>query len=104
MSKKKTWQELKAEHLTPEQQAEAKDRAFAELIELRLSEFRQALEMTQDQVAGELGRQQSAVAALEKRGDMLVSTLRKYVAAMGGHLEIVAHAPKLSSPIRISLA
>jgi hypothetical protein len=49
-----------------------------------LAEVRAALVKTQDEVARVLKVKQNAVAQLEKRSDLLLSTLRKYVEAMGG--------------------
>ena len=53
-----------------------------------LAELRKALVKTQDEVAKVLNVKQNAVAQLEKRSDLLLSTLRKYVEAMGGELAV----------------
>ena len=53
-----------------------------------LAEIRAALVKTQDEVARVLNVRQNAVAQLEKRSDLLLSTLRKYVEAMGGELTV----------------
>ena len=53
-----------------------------------LAEVRTALFKTQDEVARVLNVNQNAVAQLEKRSDLLLSTLRKYVEAMGGELAV----------------
>lgn len=53
-----------------------------------LAEIRSALVKTQDEVARVLNVKQNAVAQLEKRSDLLLSTLRKYVEAMGGELAV----------------
>ncbi|MEI6029273.1 MAG: XRE family transcriptional regulator [Betaproteobacteria bacterium] len=53
-----------------------------------LAEVRTALILTQDEVARVLNVKQNAVAQLEKRSDLLLSTLRKYVEAMGGELAV----------------
>jgi DNA-binding XRE family transcriptional regulator len=53
-----------------------------------LAEVRTALVKTQDEVARVLNVNQNAVAQLEKRSDLLLSTLRKYVEAMGGELAV----------------
>lgn len=53
-----------------------------------LAEVRAALAKTQDEVARVLNVKQNAVAQLEKRSDLLLSTLRKYVEAMGGELAV----------------
>lgn len=67
----------------------------AELIaeELTLSELRKALKLTQVRVAKSLGVTQDSVSRLEKRTDLLLSTLRKTVEAMGGKLSLVAEFP-----------
>jgi transcriptional regulator with XRE-family HTH domain len=55
-----------------------------------LAELRQARERSQEELARELKVGQPAVAKLEKRADMYVSNLRRYVEALGGSLEITA--------------
>jgi len=61
--------------------------------EASLCELRQALKLTQEQLAEALGIGQEGISKLEKRSDLLLSTLRSYVEAMGGHLSIVAEFP-----------
>jgi len=53
-----------------------------------LAEVRAALVKTQEEVARVLNVGQNAVAQLEKRADLLLSTLRKYIEAMGGELAV----------------
>ena len=62
--------------------------ALATLKDLRL-----AAEQTQADLAAELGVGQDSISRLEKRSDMLLSTLRHYVESMGGKLELVAQFP-----------
>ncbi len=68
------------------------ERRTAEIIEeeLTLRQLRQAHARTQAELARRLRMKQPNVAKLEQRSDMLLSTLRAYVAAMGGELELVA--------------
>ncbi len=75
----------------------------AELIseEMTLRDMRKALEMTQETVAEALGIKQVNVSQMEKRSDLLLSTLRKYVNAMGGELELVARFPD-RKPMKIA--
>lgn len=61
--------------------------------DLSLAELRRARLMTQDQLAADLHINQASVAKLERRTDMYLSTLRRFVEAMGGELEIVARFP-----------
>ena len=67
----------------------------AELIaeEMTLRELRKARALTQASVARELGIGQDAISRLEKRSDLLLSTLRRTVEAMGGSLSLVARFP-----------
>jgi transcriptional regulator with XRE-family HTH domain len=62
--------------------------------EMPLQELRRALDLTQQQVAASLGINQVAVSKMEGQTDMYVSTLRRFVEAMGGELRIVAHFPE----------
>lgn len=67
----------------------------AELIaeEMTLRELRHARQLTQVRMAKKLGITQDSVSRLEKRSDLLLSTLRKTVEAMGGNLSLVAEFP-----------
>ncbi|MBK7663037.1 MAG: XRE family transcriptional regulator [Sterolibacteriaceae bacterium] len=58
-----------------------------------LKDLRQAVAQTQEELAATLGVGQDTISRLEKRSDMLLSTLRRYVEAMGGKLELVAKFP-----------
>lgn len=61
--------------------------------ELTLRELRRARKLTQVRMAKEMGISQDSVSRLEKRTDLLLSTLRKTVEAMGGQLRLVAEFP-----------
>jgi len=67
----------------------------AELVaeEKSLRDLRHALALTQEHMAEVLGVRQESVSRLEKRSDLLLSTLRGYVKAMGGELRLVAEFP-----------
>lgn len=58
-----------------------------------LKDLRHAAQQTQEQLAATLGVGQDTISRLEKRSDMLLSTLRHYVESMGGKLELVAQFP-----------
>lgn len=84
----------KIAQLPPEQQAEIAaeaERLRAEYLTLR--DLRKARELTQVQLAETLGQKQVSIAKLEKRTDLLLSTLRRYVEAMGGRLDLVVEFP-----------
>ena len=56
-----------------------------------LGDIRKAMSKTQTEIARELGVGQVAVAQLEKRSDLLLSTLQRYVRATGAELSLVVH-------------
>jgi transcriptional regulator with XRE-family HTH domain len=78
------------------------DRA-AEIIaeEMSLRDLRKARKLTHARVAKTLGIAQHSVSRLEKRSDLLISTLRKTVKAMGGDVRIVAEFPD-RAPVMLS--
>jgi DNA-binding XRE family transcriptional regulator len=61
--------------------------------EKTLRDLRQALAMTQERMAETLGIGQESISRLEKRSDLLISTLGSYIKAMGGELRLVAEFP-----------
>ncbi len=63
------------------------------LAEMPMHALRDALQFTQQQLAEELGVKQGSISKMERRPDHLVSTLRRFVEAMGGKLELNAHFP-----------
>ena len=72
--------------------ARARSRALAKgmLTEMALQEIRRARQTTQTNLAKSLKINQAAVSKMERRTDMYISTLRTYVEAMGGRLDIIA--------------
>jgi transcriptional regulator with XRE-family HTH domain len=75
----------------------------AELIaeQMTLQELRRARKLTQVRMAKKLGVSQDGISKLEKRSDLLLSTLRKAVEAMGGRLSLVAEFPD-RNPVALS--
>ena len=80
--------------LVDERRARVEARA-AELIavEMTLRDLRKARDLTQARMAERLGVGQDNISRLEGRADMLLSTLRSYVQAMGGDLDVVVRFP-----------
>jgi transcriptional regulator with XRE-family HTH domain len=80
--------------LSPAQRKKVEARA-ADLIaeEMTLRQLRKARKLTQVRMAKTLGISQDGVSRLEKRSDLLLSTLRKTVEAMGGSLSLIAEFP-----------
>ena len=79
--------------LTADGRAKADSLTDAMARNLSLTELRRARAMTQEQLATDLHIGQASIAKLERRTDMYLSTLRRFVEAMGGELEIVARFP-----------
>jgi transcriptional regulator with XRE-family HTH domain len=79
----------------PKKRQQAIKKRAAELIaeETTLRQLREARERSQVEVAKQLHIKQAAVSKLERRTDMYLSTLRGFIEAMGGKLEIVARFP-----------
>lgn len=88
---------------TPGERAKVAART-AELVEeeLTLRDLRQARRLTQQRMAELMGVEQENVSRLERRADLLLSTLSSYVAAMGGQLRLVAEFPN-RQPVAIAL-
>jgi predicted XRE-type DNA-binding protein len=79
--------------MSAEARAQAHLKTRAMLAEMPLHELRRARGLSQKVLATTLGVQQPAVAKLERRTDMYISTLRSHIEAMGGELEVVARFP-----------
>ena len=67
------------------------DELIAEIMSLQ--ELRKVREQTQEHIAETLGITQENVSRIEKRRDLLVSTLRRQVEALGGRLSLIARFP-----------
>ncbi|HVT62229.1 MAG TPA: helix-turn-helix domain-containing protein [Legionellaceae bacterium] len=63
------------------------------LKEALLYEIREQLHITQEDIAAKLNTKQANVSRTERRRDMKLSTLKRYIEAMGGELDIVAKFP-----------
>lgn len=84
----------KLEQLPSWRRKKIEERAAALVAEeMTRQELRQALKLTQKQMASLLQIDQANVSRLEKRTDLMLSTLRQYIAAMGGELRLVVEFP-----------
>jgi DNA-binding transcriptional regulator YiaG len=99
MAGRRSFAELRA-RMSPEAQAKAATEAQRLAEEMDLAEVRRALRLSQDELAQTLRIGQGSVAKIERRADMYVSTLRRFIEAMGGELEIVARFPDHAVKIR----
>ena len=82
------------QELSPAQRKRVETRA-TELVaeEMTLRQLRNAHQKTQVELAATLGIGQEAVSRLEQRTDLLLSTLKEYIKAVGGRLDLIASVP-----------
>ena len=88
----KKFSELEAK-MSPASRARANAKFPALLEEMPLHELRRARGLSQKALAEVLHVEQPAIAKLERRADMYISSLRAHIEAMGGELEIIARFP-----------
>lgn len=93
MSGRHPFKEL-TKDFTPERQRRIEEMKHELLAEMPLHELRRARALTQRELAETLQVGQPAVAKLEQRADIYVSSLRSYIEAVGGRLRIVAEFPE----------
>lgn len=86
--------------MPPKARRRSEAKANRMIREMALDELRQARQMTQEQLAAQLKVRQPAIAKLERRADMYLSTLRSVIKAMGGELDVRAIFPDGSIRIK----
>jgi DNA-binding transcriptional regulator YiaG len=89
----RSFEELRKK-LPPERREQNKARAQEILKQLPLNELRKAMQLSQEQLAESLNVNQSHISKIERRTDMYISTLRRYIEAIGGRLVIRAQFPE----------
>lgn len=94
------WADLKKK-MSPKAQQEVEERV--ERTARHLDEIRRARGMTQVTLASAMGVSQAQITKVEHQADLYVSTLRRFVEAMGGELELVARFPD-GEAVGVSLA
>ena len=87
------WKDLKHK-ASPEERERIKREAIEEFDRMGFASLRKARQQTQAELADKLGIDQASVSAIENRSDLLLSTLAKYVRALGGDVEIRAVFPE----------
>lgn len=80
--------------MSPEARQRSKEIAKSMLSEMALADLRKARTLSQERLAQLMEVKQPEISKIEKRTDMYISTLRSYIKAMGGDLEIVAKFPE----------
>jgi transcriptional regulator with XRE-family HTH domain len=87
------WRDIRGT-FSPEQEAEIARRVREAAGVMTLYQLREARSLTQVNLAKVLNINQGAVSKMEKRTDMYVSTLRNFIQAMGGQLQVKAIFPE----------
>ena len=85
-----------SEIFTAEERAEIRRRAQEKITGLRLAQIREAQHVTQQEAADAMGVSQAALSKLERRPNVTVGALQRYVEALGGKLEVNVLLPKRS--------
>jgi predicted transcriptional regulator len=86
----KKWSDIRAQQFTAEELRQIDQEVESELLEMDLRALREAVGLTQGELAERVEITQSQLSKMERREDHRVSTLRRYVEALGGNLEICA--------------
>lgn len=92
MSTKK-WSQVRRQLIPADQEEAARDSARALRDALGLAALRSRVGVTQVELAERLGKSQGNISELEHRGDVYLSSLREYIDALGGYLELAAVFP-----------
>lgn len=92
MARSNKWRDVRRT-LTPDQEARVEEMKAAMADAVDLAELREQLELRQADVAARMQIAQPQVSRLERREDLYLSTLRTYVAALGGELRLVVEFP-----------
>ncbi|QYX33998.1 XRE family transcriptional regulator [Sphaerospermopsis torques-reginae] len=90
--KTKPFSELRKQ-MTPERRAKNKTRAKLMSLHLTLLELQESLGLKPEEIEAEFNNFEATIAELENQEDIQISTLSRYIKALGGNLKIVAHFP-----------
>jgi predicted transcriptional regulator len=84
------WKDVQKRKLSQAQIETVRRRVADEVLEMNLRSLRESLGKTQDEIANLADVTQSQLSKIERREDHLISTLRRYVRALGGDIEVIA--------------
>lgn len=87
--------------MTPEAKAKSDAKAKLMMRDMMLQDLRRARHLSQEHLADLLNTKQANISKIEHRTDMYISTLRNYIEAMGGELEISARFPDVTIKINL---
>jgi DNA-binding XRE family transcriptional regulator len=86
----KNLKELLENNFTSQERAEIRRKSKEKIAAIRLQQVRKSHRITQKELASTMGLSQSALSELERRPNITLSAMQRYVEALGGHLEITA--------------
>lgn len=86
----KKWSDIRAQKFSSEELRQIDQEVESEILEMDLRALREAIGLTQGELAQRVEITQSQLSKMERREDHRISTLRRYVQALGGSLEICA--------------
>lgn len=105
-SKTKSWRDIRRP-LSAEKEAALQEQVKAEVERLNrvtgLDQLRRARSLSQVQLAEQLGTNQGALSRLERQSDLYISTLRRFVHALGGEIHIIAKFKDAEEPLELDL-
>lgn len=84
------WNDIKRQRFSDEELADIRSLAATDLITMKLAQLRKHLELTQNDLQDKSGLTQSQISKIENSKDFLLSTIRRYIEALGGQLELHA--------------
>ena len=87
----KSWSDLKEENFSEDEIDEIRREAALELVEMELGDLRRELGVTQEELASRMEASQSQLSKIENGEDYYLSTLRRYVEALGAEFEVCAN-------------
>jgi DNA-binding XRE family transcriptional regulator len=86
----KKWSELRDRTFTKKELVNVRAETVAEVLDMNLRAVREMVGKTQVELAKTAGLSQGELSEQERREDHLLSTLRRYIEALGGELEVIA--------------
>jgi len=87
----KRWHDLRNKRISPARATEIRDEVSREILDADLRAMRELAGVSQTELAKRMGTLQPEISRAETREDHRLSTLRAYVTALGGELDVVAH-------------
>ncbi len=88
--KTKTLDTIMKEKFSPEERVKVQQKAQEKVAAIRLQQVRKSHHVTQKELAASMGLSQSALSELERRPNITIGTMQRYIEALGGHLEVKA--------------